>query len=432
MRRFGWVGWVVVSLMAAAAVVLCGCGSTKAGGAGPGRPARPAPRVTRPAAAPTQHSELVSGNTDFALRLYQRLSREEGNLFFAPYSISTALAMTYAGARGETEGQMARTLGFSLPQAELHPAFNALSQELGRGEETEGFRLHLANALWGQTGYSFRQEFLDLLARSYGAGMELVDYTRDPEGARRAINEWAEKKTEGKIKDLVPRGEINEATRLVLANAVYFDAKWLHPFRKASTGRAPFALPSGRKVEVDTMHATLPAGYAEDRGWQVVELPYQHESMGMDVLLPPEGALAASERSLDAARLSSLLGGLEPREVTLALPKFSYESRFKLNDTLAAMGMPDAFGSGRTDFSGMDGTRRLFIQFVVHKALVRVDEEGTEAAAATAVGMGGRAAPGEVVRVTVDRPFLFLIRDTRSGTILFLGRVVDPRGSQAK
>jgi serpin B len=411
---------LVLSLVLAAGVG--GCDRTQAQAAQPEVPA---------AAAPGE--ALVAGNNDFAVRLYQQLRGRGGNLFYSPYSISTALAMTYAGARGETERQMARTLGFSLPQQELHPAFRALAEDLAaRGKEMEGFRLHLANALWGQQGHPFLPGFVDLLARDYGAGLKLVDFTRDPEGARRTINQWAEKETENKIKDLVPPGLINPLTRLVLANAIYFDAKWLSPFAKDGTRPAPFTLASGQKVDVETMHETLPAGYAEEGGWQVVELPYRDRNMAMDVLLPSSGALREADQSLDAARLASLLGRLKRQSVALSLPQFTYESSFNLNDALSAMGMPDAFDRDRADFSGMDGKRDLLIGFVVHKALVRVDEEGTEAAAATAVGMQLKAAPAAPRVVEVDRPFLFLVRDTKTGTMLFVGRVMDPRGTGAK
>jgi serpin B len=411
---------LVLSLVLAAGVG--GCDRTQAQAAQPEVPA---------AAAPGE--ALVAGNNDFAVRLYQQLRGRGGNLFYSPYSISTALAMTYAGARGETERQMARTLGFSLPQQELHPAFRALAEDLAaRGKEMEGFRLHLANALWGQQGHPFLPGFVDLLARDYGAGLKLVDFTRDPEGARRTINQWAEKETENKIKDLVPPGLINPLTRLVLANAIYFDAKWLSPFAKDGTRPAPFTLASGQKVDVETMHETLPAGYAEEGGWQVVELPYRDRNMAMDVLLPSSGALREADQSLDAARLASLLGRLKRQSVALSLPQFTYESSFNLNDALSAMGMPDAFDRDRADFSGMDGKRDLLIGFVVHKALVRVDEEGTEAAAATAVGMQLKAAPAAPRVVDVDRPFLFLVRDTKTGTMLFVGRVMDPRGTGAK
>ncbi len=417
--------YLALALSLALAAGLTGCNRARA------QASRPTPVAPAPAGPAAQPGPLVSGNNDFALRLYQQLRGREGNLFYSPYSISTALAMTYAGARAETEQQMARTLGFSLPQQELHPAFHALAQDLAaRGKEMEGFRLHLANALWGQQGFPFLPEFRDLLSRNYGAGLKTVDFARDPEGARQLINQWAEKETENKIKDLIPPGMIDPNIRLVLANAIYFDAKWLSPFEKPNTRPAPFTLPSGQKVDVATMHQTLPARYAEESGWQAVELLYRDRNMAMDVLLPAKGELNAIDQSLDAARLTSLLGQLKEQSVALALPKFTYESSFNLNDTLSAMGMPDAFSAERADFSGMDGKRDLFIGFVAHKALVRTDEEGTEAAAATAVGMRLSAAPLNPVVVNVDRPFLFLVRDTKTGTILFVGRVMDPRGGK--
>ena len=375
---------------------------------------------------------LASGNSNFAFKLYQQLRSPEGNLFLSPYSISEALAMTYAGARGQTERQMARALSFYLPQAELHGTFGLLDKTLAsRGQGRQGtngqpFRLHVANALWGQQGATFLPGFTSLLSNNYQAGLQSVDFAQS-ESARNTINDWVAKQTENKIPDLVPKGALNASTRLVLTNAVYFNAAWETPFQKKGTSPGPFTLLNGSKAQVDLMHGSLQTGYAARPGVQVVELPYQGRELSMLVLLPDEGRFRDFEKSLTAARVEALDSYLQPTQVALGLPKFKYSSSFSLSRTLPALGMPDAFSPGRADFSGMTGRKELAISVVIHKALVDVNEEGTEAAAATAVIMMRSAAPGKTVQMTVDRPFLFLIRDRATGTVLFLGRVVDPR-----
>jgi serpin B len=377
-------------------------------------------------------AELVNGNSAFAFDLYRLLKEEEtGNLFYAPYSISLALAMTYAGARGETEQQMADTLHYTLPQDRLHPAFNYLDLELAsrgegaEGKDDEGFRLNIANTTWGQEDYVFLSEYLDTLALNYGAGMQLVDFVGDPEGARVAINDWVSDQTEGRIKDLIPQGVIDDLTRLVLTNAIYFNAAWAEPFEEGQTQDGPFHLLDGGQVTVPTMHHTASYGYAAGDGYQAVELPYDGRELSMVILLPAEGEFESFEGSLDAGHVDAILNNLTYQEIALTMPKFEIESGFSLVEALAEMGMPVAF-SMNADFSGMDGTRELYIGEVLHKSFIAVDEAGTEAAAATAVEMQLKGAPMDPVTVTVDRPFIFFIRDTETGTVLFIGRVVDP------
>ncbi len=375
--------------------------------------------------------QLVSGNSAFAFDLYQALRERQGNLFYSPYSISLALAMTYAGARGGTEEQMAQTLHYLLSQERLHPAFSALAAELASrgqgaaGKDGEGFRLNVVNALWGQEGYPFLVEFLDLLAANYDAGLTPLDFAADPEAARLTINDWASDQTEGRIQDLVPPGAIDTLTRLVLTNAIYFNAAWALPFEPDLTQDGPFHLLDGSQITVPLMRQTEGFPYAAGEGYQAVELYYDGSEISMVILLPAEGEFQAFEEALDAAQVQAILDGLGYSQVALALPRFEFEADFTLRDTFAAMGMPDAF-SDAADFSGMTGNRDLSISEVIHKAFVSVDEAGTEAAAATAVLILGAAAPEEPVEFTVDRPFLFLIRDLGTGTILFIGRVVDP------
>jgi serpin B len=390
-------------------------------------------RVSAPQVSDEAMSELVAGNSAFALDLYSRLVEDQGdqNLFYSPYSISLALAMTYAGARGETEAQMADALHYTLPQAELHPAFNALDQTLesrgegAEGKDDEGFRLNIANAIWGQEGYSFLDAFLDTLAENYGAGLRVLDFAAAPEKARVRINDWVSERTEGKIEELIPEGMIGPMTRLVLTNAIYFNAAWAEPFDEENTQDGPFHLLDGGEVTVPLMRQTASFGYAAGDGYQAVELPYDGRELSMVILLPEEGAFASFEGALDAERLAGIVEDLGREQVALTMPRFEFRSGFSVNDALQALGMTDAF-SGAADFSGMTGSPDLFISSVIHKAFVSVDEEGTEAAAATAVVMVESAMPGEPVEVTVDRPFIFTIRDIETGAVLFVGRVVDP------
>ena len=391
-------------------------------------------RASSPNVSDADLEELVAGNNVFAQDLYQSWREQEGNLFYSPYSISVALAMTCAGARGETAKQMAETLHFLLSQTDLHPALNALDLELARraedagSGEDEGFQLSIANSLWGQVGYEFLPAFLDLLAENYGAGLRLTDFSKDPDGSRVIINEWISEQTRERIKDLIPEGAINPLTRLVLANAIYFKASWLHQFDASRTRDGAFHLLNGGRVDVPMMSLSEPPSllYARGKEYQAVELPYVGDKVAMTIIVPDAGGFEEFEGALDTDRIEAILAGMEREKVALRMPKFSFESSFSMAATLAAMGMPDAFSVADADFSGMDGTRNLYIQGVFHKAFVAVDEAGTEAAAATAVVVGLKAAMPSGIELTIDRPFIFLIRDTVTGSTLFVGRVVNP------
>jgi serpin B len=388
-------------------------------------------RLTSPDAASNEKVLLVEGNGAFAFELYQVLKGEEGNLFYSPYSISVALAMTYAGARGETAEEMAATLQFMLEQDRLHPAFNWLDAELaGRGEgaqgkDGEGFRLNIVNAIWGQKDYSFLPAFLDVLAENYGAGLRILDFINEAEKSRVTINDWVSDQTEGRIEDLIPQGAIDALTRLVLTNAIYFNAAWECPFDEKVTADGPFYLFDGGQVTVPTMRQTESFGYTKGEGYQAVELPYDGGELSMVILLPASGNFEAFEEGLQAQKVNDIINGLQPTEVALTMPRFEFESEFSLKDTLAEMGMPIAF-SDDADFSGMTGNPELCISEVVHKAFVAVDEAGTEAAAATAVIMELTAVPPPPLEVTIDRPFIFLIGDIETGAVLFVGRVLNP------
>ena len=388
-------------------------------------------RVASVSVPTSDQADLAAGNTAFAFDLYHALGMEGENLFYSPYSISVALAMTYAGARGETERQMAEALDFRLPQDRLHPALNGLDLELAsRGKDGEGVTLNIANAIWGQAGYEFLPDFLDVLALSYGAGMRQVNFTEAPDESRQTINNWVAERTEDRIKDLIPPSGITDLTRLVLTNAIYFKGAWDSPFLEDATRPGDFHLLDDTTVQTPMMTQTSYFGYARGDGYEAIDLPYKGGGMSMTILAPDRGKFDDFEAALDADAVGGILSSLEEERLNLVMPLFKFESKVSLNDALMAMGMPDAFSRAAADFSGMNGLKCgqdpgcLRITDVFHKAFVSVDEEGTEAAAATGVVVGIESMPPQVV---IDRPFIFLIRDIETGAVLFVGRVVDPR-----
>lgn len=415
-------------------VLLAGC----AGGAGQAEAAAAevradAERDTAPAVPADDLHALVAGNTAFALALYQAVRGDHDNLFCSPHSVSLALAMAYAGARGLTAEQMAATLHYTLAADRLHPAFNALDLALAPPARQEGpgrpFTLNVANAIWGQRDHPWAAPFLDLLARHYGAGLRVVDFIADAEAARRTINAWVSERTNQRIPELLAQGLLNQDTRLVLTNAIYFLADWLAPFQAENTTDADFHLRDGATVAVPMMHQTVRHAYAEGNGWQAVQLDYRGGDVSMLLILPAAGAFETFEAALTPERLMTITEALAPRQVALGLPKFEFSTDLSLGQVLGAMGMPAAFDPATADFSGMDGgVGGLFISAVIHKAFVKVDEKGTEAAAATAIGMAGTGMPMDQVTLTFDRPFLCLLRHRPTGAVLFLGRVLDPRG----
>ena len=370
---------------------------------------------------------VVQGNNVFALDLYGRLRQQDGNLFFSPYSISDALAMTYAGARGQTAEQMATTLHFGLPPQRLHPAFGELIRHLNAGGKDRKYQLSVANALWGQKGYTFLPDFLRLTQDVYQGGLKEVDFVKT-EAARKAINAWVEEQTKDKIKDLIPEGALASDTRLVLTNAIYFKSAWAEAFPEGATKKEDFHLGGGNKVQVPLMHTNEALRYRDGGTFQALELPYQSRQLSMIVLLPKKAdGLAELEKDLTSARLDEWLKAMKVHQVNVTLPKFKFSAEFSLKDVLAAMGMPLAF-SKRADFSGMTTREQLYIDKVLHKAFVDVNEKGTEAAAATGVVMSLRLAPPQPQLVfKADHPFIFLIRDNHSGSILFLGRLANPQ-----
>ncbi len=385
-------------------------------------------RIESPDVPAEDLQALVTGNTTFALDLYQQLKGEPGNLFYSPHSISMALAMTWAGARGQTEADMAKVLGFSLTQQQTHAAFNALDQALASrgqgaaGSDGQGFRLNVANAMWAQIGFPFEAPFLDTLAENYGAGVHVVDFEAHTADAIDLVNGWVSGRTEGKIDKLVNDQVVTPDTRFILTNAIYFNAAWAEPFEDANTKNADFTLPGGATVSVPMMNGYQETGYADGDGYQALRLPYDGHELSMVLVLPDAGTFADFEASLDAATMDEIAGSLGSYGVSITMPKFEFDAEFNLSKSLKALGMTSAFEGA--DFSGMS-KEDLVVTDVVHKSFVSVNEAGTEAAAATAV-IGGTTSAPEPAAINLDHPFLFFIRDDATGAILFVGRIQDP------
>ena len=381
------------------------------------------------AKSPARKNPVVDGNNQFATDLYSELTKEEsGNLLLSPYSISTALAMTYAGARGETETEMAKVLHFTLPQDRLHPAFSGLISHFNEGGKKRPYQLNVANRLWGQKGYHFQPEFLKTTEEHYGAELAQVDFVSQTEQTRQTINRWVEEQTQEKIKDLIARGVLDGLTRLVLTNAIYFKGDWKYQFDKKRTKEAPFMVTPEKEINVPMMHQQTQFKYAAFPDMQVLEMPYSGDELSMVVLLPKKvDGLAKLEKSLTVETIEQWTGRLRPTKVSVFLPKFKMTCQFGLKGVLASMGMPQAFGN-KSDFSGMNGKKDLYISAVIHKAFISVNEEGTEAAAATAVVMRLKSKPRPNPVFRADHPFVFLLKDNQTGSILFMGRVMEPKG----
>lgn len=368
---------------------------------------------------------LAADNLAFAADLYGSLRAEPGNLFASPHSISTALAMTYAGAEGTTATEMATVLHYSLPEDRLHPAMNRLDLELESRASAGAFELSIANALFGRDSLGFEGEFLDVLAVNYGAAMSLLDFGDEPM-ARAAINGWVSEQTNERIPKLIAPGILNGDTALVLTNAVYFNADWAQPFEPESTWDAPFTKLDGTETTATMMHQDGTFAYAAGEGWAALSMPYQGGELEMTLVLPDQDVFASVEQGFTADFATGVLAARQNFYVAVALPKFTFESEFELSRSLSELGMPTAFG-GNADFSGITTETSLAISQVIHKAFVAVDEKGTEAAAATAVVMTDAAAPAEPeLRFEASRPFLFFIHDRPTGAVLFLGRLVEP------
>lgn len=360
-------------------------------------------------------------NNLFSIELYKVLSKEHDNLFFSPFSISTALAMTYLGASGNTALEMERVLHF---KDTVHEEISKLLKDITSSKKA--YQLFIANAMWAQEGYPFLKEYLEKVQKFYESGLNFVDFISKREEALKKINDWVEKKTLGKITELLKKDDVNSLTRLVLTNAIYFKGSWAKPFEPKSTEKGIFHVSEKESVEVDMMRQEGIFNYFEDERVQMLELPYEGNEISMLILLPKKGLnLKDFEETLDFDVFKRWLNSLNAVSVDVRLPKFKIESRLSLKKTLMNMGMESAFTES-ADFSKMDGTRKLKIQNVIHKAFVSVDEKGTEAAAATAVIIGLKMALRAPVLFEANRPFMFFIYDRKNDLILFVGKLVEP------
>ncbi|WP_437497532.1 serpin family protein [Sorangium sp. So ce1099] len=390
-----------------------------------------ATRIEDPDVSEEDLASLSRNNASFALDLGRALHNATENVLYSPFSISTALAMSYAGARTTTEQAMAAAMRFELPQERLHPAFNHVDLELkkrskGASNTTGGgFRLHTANAIWSHIDLPIEAPFLKVLGESYGAPVRLADFN-DPAGTEDLINAWVNRETDGKIPELLD-GDLSRDTQLVLVNAISFDAAWREPFEEEATKPGPFRRGDNTSVTAEMMHGNQDTLYGASDGWEAVELPYAGTPVSMLIVMPAEGTADAFQESLDGAGLEAIVASMENRFVDITMPKFSFRSSAPLRQALEGLGMEVAFQPG-ADFSGILSGEDLQIEDVVHQAFIDVDEAGTEAAAATAVVMSTGSGGGEPAEapLVLDHPFFFFIRDVPTGALLFAGRINDP------
>ena len=384
-------------------------------------------------ATPDDHEEtpeiqmdVVNSSNQFALDLYSNLREEDGNVFFSPYSISTALAMTYEGARGETAEEIQSVFYFPIDDETRRTSFEAIHNNFNK--EDADYKLETANALWIQEDYRIIDEYIDTIEKYYGGAATNLDFITSTEDSRQTINSWVEEKTNNKIKDLFPPGSLDIYTRLVLTNAIYFKGDWVKQFNESDTRDEDFRVSGDQTVKVPMMRRTdeeARFNYAETEELQLLEMLYEGEELSMLILLPKNDDLEPIEESLTFENLDDWKSELRTQQVNVFIPKFTFTTKYSLNGNLEDMGMPSAF-TETADFSGIDGTYGLFIQSVVHQAFIDVNEEGTEAAAATGVSVGITSLPPEPKTFRADHPFIFIIQERETGTILFLGRVTDP------
>jgi serpin B len=437
-----------LALLAALAVLVAACGSTGESTT-TGTPTTSSPEAVQ-TTVPFQNGELArldvprdvpsvsdadiaavtKADAAFGLDLL-RATAGDDNLMLSPYSIATALSMLYPGAKGATAQEIAAVLHLDVPDETLHAVRNAIETALsaeptsaGPDDERQPFVVHPANSAWGQGGYPFLDDYLRVLASQYGAGLRLVDFINDPQGATDTINAWVEDATENRIKDLIPDGDIDPTTRLVLVNAIWFYANWAEQFDPDLTSNDPFTLANGEKVTVPMMHQSLEAEYGSNAVFEAVRVPYAGDA-SMIIALPKSRSLADT---IAATRAEDLDINWSEAQVDLSVPSFQFDSDVSLKDALEQLGMIQAFDPATADLTGITAARELFVSDALHKTFIAVDETGTEAAAATALIMRLSAARvGEPITFTADRPFLFWIEQNSTGEMLFLGQVTDPR-----
>lgn len=382
----------------------------------------------------------VTGNSQFALDLFGTVAKNEKteNVFIAPYSVSSALAMTYAGSRNDTEKQMSSVLHFVGEQKDVHTSFKNLNSQIASSKNSDGFELRTANRLWGQQGFPFKPDFLATTKDNYGAGLQTLDFKANVEGSRQAINKWVEDQTNQKIENLIPEGTLSSDARLVLTNAIYFLGQWAHQFEVKGTTKASFTNLDNQKVTVDMMHQTGYFKYVNiaAQGLEALELPYMSKSSksaSMIILLPKDSqTLSRISNNLTAEQIKTILSQMNRTHVSVAMPKFKIEGSFSLGEVLQTLGMTDAFAADKADFRNMaelGADENLYISKVVHKTFLQVDEGGTEAAGATAVVMNYEATsfdPTPIVSFTMNKPFMLMIKDNATNSVLFMGRIADP------
>jgi serpin B len=393
--------------------------------------------AARRAAEPASALPVASALDRFGGELFTAVAEvSTDNVILSPYSVAVALAMTRAGAAGETRAQLDRTLHFE--GIDVDAGFNALERALSSRskavENAEGERVDVklatANALWPQKGYPFTPMFLDLLAAQYGAGLHVVDFEHNTEAARRAINKWVAAETAKKIPELIPKDALDTLTRLVLTNAIYLKAAWAEPFDEAATSDRSFRRLDATTVSAPFMHLTTELRFASGSGWQTVELPYAGGQLAMDLIVPDSGRFDEVATTLRHGA-TPFLSGLSRQTVDLSLPKFRFRTAADIVDILASLGIVDLFDPTKADLSGMTDAEKLYVSGVLHEAFIDVNEKGTEAAAATAIVIRASAAPAKPVELVVDRPFFVVLRDLETNAVLFLGRVVDPTKTSA-
>lgn len=373
---------------------------------------------------------LAERNREFAVAMFNELREKEGNLFFSPYSLSVALAMTYAGARGETGREMGEVLRFAGFEDRLHPAFSELQARLLHINAKGHVEISSANSLWPQAGYPFLDEYLSLIKHNYASEIVAQDYEKAPDAARLKINEWAEDRTAGRIKDLIPPGVLDPLVRLVLINAIYFKGSWKMPFDETLTEHQPFFRTRSDTVMVPMMYMKYRFRHRQGDMAHVLVIPYEGHDLSIILFLPADGiTLEKMETGLTAQNIGRDIQLTVYEDVRVWLPRFRITSSFQLKNALQSMGMSEAFDERRADFSGMDGRLWLYISAVLQKAFVEVNEEGAEAAAATAVVMESESVGGGPAEFHADRPFVFVIWENFTGSILFMGRVADPSES---
>jgi len=370
---------------------------------------------------------ITENNNLFALDLYKKISNNQENLFYSPYSISTALAMTYAGARGITEKEMSTVMHFPANNAEFYNKYNEVLKNINALNNGSTVNIYTANSVWAQMNFKFRDEFLEIIKNNFNSSINLVDFIKETENSRIQINKWVETQTNEKIKELIKPGLIDYLTRMVLVNAIYFKADWETAFDKQQTQKMDFLIDETKTISCDFMFAEQEFKFYENEdGLKAIEIPYSKGKMSMLIILPKDNAgfnMLKKEISLDFYK--KINSTLESKKVKLYLPKFKTTSEFELSDILKKMGMPEAF-SDRADFSGMTGTKDLKISKVIHKAFVEVNETGTEAAAATAVVMRIKSMPMAPPEFRADHPFMFIIKENSANSILFAGNIYNP------